>query len=847
MKKTESTKEAFFKVDSRLLFQLGEQLVTNRSIALAELVKNAYDADASEVIISLKNVKDRIGGTITIKDDGVGITPEKFENAWMRIATIDAEENPYSPIYHRKKAGEKGIGRIACRKLAKVVSIISVSRAESGKKIKLSTRFRWESFLPGSELNKVPIDYQVEDVPDNEPLGTELKLIDTSEIWTDQNVKRLNFELIELFSPRLFKKEFSGLYSNKEDPGFSYKLIAPEFNINEETINKSFFKSSWAKLSGSVDKKGNATYSLAVQKPLINKTVRDFSKERKFKFLRNSTMEVYLFKYAPYFFTNSDWKWQQAAMIGRERGGVKIYADSFRVFGYGGEKDDWLGIDVDKNRRMTTFSGDIGKIPSEDNRPALHLFDYRGLVGYVQFEKNENTRLSISINRESLGDSEALSELINFVRTGINYATVVYSDERLKKEIRDKAIKEAQEEVERKKLEEEKKKAEEEQKKAEEEERKAIEERKAAEEKARKKSEEHVEAEEIRSQIEFELEKLLDKISVFEDQGETYDINRIKEIENLQLKIKKIYSDLAVARKNEKKLKMEANLESTKAIQSSLVEIQAKIKTFEQYKNAEETTIKVEKESVARQKEKYNEELSILRVLASTGTLIFIFTHEIKSFIGDVTDLNNHFNSAIEKIERKERETYTSSLAHYKNKIKMVEELGEFIGLTGGTQSRSGLQTFYVKEVVDSVCKPFAYETQKRDIEIINAVPEWVHTPVMYRSEIASILINLFTNAVKAVTNCEDRVIKFEGGETENDIIYIRCVDTGRGLDRELWEKAFDPFVSYNEPDLNFGAGTGLGLKIVRDIALGYDGSAKFIEAPSGWNTCIEIRMPLVD
>lgn len=847
MKKTESTKEAFFKVDSRLLFQLGEQLVTNRSIALAELIKNAYDADASEAVITLRNVKDKIGGTITIKDNGHGITPEKFENAWMRIATIDAEEYPYSQYYHRKKAGEKGIGRIACRKLAKVVSIVSVSKTESGKKIKLSSRFRWELFTPGSELNKVPIDFQTEDMPDSEPLGTELKLIDTSEPWNDQNIKRLNVELIELFSPKLFKKESCGIYSDKKDPGFHYRLIAPEFKFDEESISKSFFKSAWAKLSGSVDVDGKVTYSLSIQKPLINKTVREFTRDKKLKFLRNSVLEIYLFKYTANFFTDSDWKSTQAALIGRERGGVKIYADSFRVFGYGGEKDDWLGIDIDKNRSKATFSKELSKIPSVDKRPALQLFDYRGLFGYVQFEKNSNKKLTISINRESLGDNEALSELIDFARIGIDYATVVYSDERLKREKRDKAIKKAMEEEETKKLEEEKEKAEEETRKAEEEERKAIAEREAAEEKARHKADEHKEAEEIRAHIETELDNLLDKISVFEDHSETYDINRIKEIEKIQSNIKKIYTDLALARKNEKKLKIEADLEATKAIQSSLSEIRVKLNTFEQYKTAQEITINVEKDIVARQKEKYNEELSILRVLASTGTLIFIFSHEIKSFIGDVTALNSHFTSVIQKIEKPERESYKQSLIHYENKIQMVEELGKFIGLTGGKQSRTGLQPFYLNEVVDSVCKPFVYETQKRDIEIFNAIPEWVHTPVMYRSEIASILINLFTNAVKAVTNCENRVIKFESGEYENDILYIRCLDTGKGLDKELWERAFDPFVSYNEPDINFGAGTGLGLKIVRDITLGYNGNAKFVDPPSGWKTCIEITMSMVD
>ena len=160
----------------------------------------------------------------------------------------------------------------------------------------------------------------------------------------------------------------------------------------------------------------------------------------------------------------------------------------------------------------------------------------------------------------------------------------------------------------------------------------------------------------------------------------------MKEIEKIQMNIKKIYNELALARKNEKKLKIEANLEATKAIQSSLTEIKVKLNTFEQYKNAQEVTINAEKDIVARQKEKYNEELSILRVLASTGTLIFIFSHEIKSFIGDVTALNSLFNSAIEKIEKKDRESYKRSLSHYENKIQMVEELGKFIGLTGGKQ-----------------------------------------------------------------------------------------------------------------------------------------------------------------
>ena len=66
-----------FSVDSSLLIQLGQQLVAKPSIALAELVKNAYDADATQVTLRMQNV-DKPGGTISIEDDGHGMTFEEI-------------------------------------------------------------------------------------------------------------------------------------------------------------------------------------------------------------------------------------------------------------------------------------------------------------------------------------------------------------------------------------------------------------------------------------------------------------------------------------------------------------------------------------------------------------------------------------------------------------------------------------------------------------------------------------------------------------------------------------------------------------------------------------------------
>ena len=115
-----SEESAFFNVDSRLLFQLGEKLVTNRAVALGELIKNSYDADATHVTVRMENIKNP-GGTIIVEDNGTGMTALTFQRTWMRIATIDKEENPISAKYGRQKAGEKGIGRFACRKLSKIL------------------------------------------------------------------------------------------------------------------------------------------------------------------------------------------------------------------------------------------------------------------------------------------------------------------------------------------------------------------------------------------------------------------------------------------------------------------------------------------------------------------------------------------------------------------------------------------------------------------------------------------------------------------------------------------------------------------------------------------------------
>lgn len=66
-------KDLIFKPRARLILQLGDQLIKNESIAFLELVKNAYDADATRVSIVMEKVDDPENGKIIIEDDGCGI------------------------------------------------------------------------------------------------------------------------------------------------------------------------------------------------------------------------------------------------------------------------------------------------------------------------------------------------------------------------------------------------------------------------------------------------------------------------------------------------------------------------------------------------------------------------------------------------------------------------------------------------------------------------------------------------------------------------------------------------------------------------------------------------------
>ena len=117
-----------FTVDTGLFRQLGELLVGRDSTALVELIKNAYDADATAVVVRGENLGDPSLAVLTVADNGTGMTEEQFRRGFLRLAARGkATGERRSPLYQRRYTGEKGVGRLAAHKLAALLDVTTIA------------------------------------------------------------------------------------------------------------------------------------------------------------------------------------------------------------------------------------------------------------------------------------------------------------------------------------------------------------------------------------------------------------------------------------------------------------------------------------------------------------------------------------------------------------------------------------------------------------------------------------------------------------------------------------------------------------------------------------------------
>ena len=195
-----------FSVDTNLFRELGEFLVGRDSTALVELIKNAYDADATEVYVNAIGMRDPDRGSIVIRDNGIGMTLELFTKGFLRVASRMKEtQDRRSLVLKRRYTGAKGIGRLAAHRLAHKLEILSVpdARLGTGSDLSLLASIDWDEVERSGTLDQLSARALVVNTEPKMPIssgGTVIELSNLRRAWTVTEIARFQAEM-DAFRP----------------------------------------------------------------------------------------------------------------------------------------------------------------------------------------------------------------------------------------------------------------------------------------------------------------------------------------------------------------------------------------------------------------------------------------------------------------------------------------------------------------------------------------------------------------------------------------------------------------------------------------------------------------------
>jgi signal transduction histidine kinase len=439
-----------FTIESRVLRELGERLVSDAEVALTELIKNAFDADASECTIALSDDQ------LVIRDNGNGMNFEDFRTKWMRIATGNKEQNPISSRYGRKLTGSKGVGRFAVRFLGKILILESVAKNAKGKVEKLTARFDWAVLDQDVDILDLKVPYKLE--PTQETLGTTLtiqKLRVQIEQRTLYNVKSGVLGIaspVYAFlndAPEHVQNRFINDNSVSQDPGFNV-LFADDARGQEEAAPLAAIVLANAVASTRIDYTGDE-FEVIIHHSLRGEVFREtYTMENQI----GSDVYVdvrYFPKRAGVFQRNDDFRAPAAWDWIRQNNGVKVYDHGFHIKPYGTNEDDWLQLDHDAayNRRKwrSTLTEQFFPMDPQDaaqpkRNPMVGLPTNYQTVGAIFLEslsgQNVNDDvLSPSMDRQGFIANAGFSQLRRLTRFAVEL--IAYFDKKIQLEDEEKA------------------------------------------------------------------------------------------------------------------------------------------------------------------------------------------------------------------------------------------------------------------------------------------------------------------------------------------------------------------------------------------------------------------------
>lgn len=208
---------------ARILKTLGEDLISSETVAIIELVKNAYDADAENVLITFSDDLKADNGFIEIIDDGHGMNMDTIRKSWMVIATSTKKLNKRSLSGKRRVLGEKGIGRFAASRIAKELELFT--RTKTQTEMESYAYFDWtqfdddEKFLDDilfladqQRATKIQPKWSLKSFSkkkyQNPCQGTALKMSGLKHSWEKNDLETLQRGLSRLLSPFYSDSDF---------------------------------------------------------------------------------------------------------------------------------------------------------------------------------------------------------------------------------------------------------------------------------------------------------------------------------------------------------------------------------------------------------------------------------------------------------------------------------------------------------------------------------------------------------------------------------------------------------------------------------------------------------------
>ena len=426
-----------FNPKSRLLLQLGDQLIKNEKVAISELVKNSYDACARYCTVKLFDVhtdKYSTKGKILIEDDGIGMDIDIIKSVWMEPGTnfkekikeefenIDSEQKEC----FRLPIGEKGIGRFGVHKLGYKIKLIS--KKKNSKEIEVN--INWMDFEKDSYLSDETIEITERSIPlhfINNKQGTYIQIENIRKQWNETNIREIYRSLQALTSPFNSDDDFivdfsvnkKGIIDDLFDPlslvdinlwHFKCNIIPNNEDKNKTQISNFEYKfKPYKKMDLTKIKERIITQE---DNYIENDKFLNYEKEikvdgdRKILYEPISLKGIGSFSFEGYIFDLDTKTLDQSDITDRagfrnylkENGGVRVYRENLRVYDYGEQENDWL--ELDKNR-VNDPTSSIGN---------------NQIIAAINLNMQTSKELIEKTNREGFVDNQAYKDFKNIVK-----------------------------------------------------------------------------------------------------------------------------------------------------------------------------------------------------------------------------------------------------------------------------------------------------------------------------------------------------------------------------------------------------------------------------------------------